>query len=177
MKRLKFWSILMLAVMLMPVTVSCSSSDDNKSSEYTSDEIVKLLTGKWVITGDVIITQTETGKKMEGDYDGTIEFKESQSFNRSITANCTHNDFPVEGYSDDELLQKYVLYFLDNYKKYTITKKNGKNYISFKGSINCDFEIINLEKTSMRLILDDNISSNYDDNIKTAHIYMTIISQ
>lgn len=177
MKRIKNLSKLMLAVMTMVVMAACGGSDDNKSSEYTSEDIVKLLTGKWTISGDIIVTADETGKKIEGNYTGTMEFTADQKVNRKFVANCSHNDFPTDYYgSDNAMLGALLSYLTDS--KYTVAKKNGKNYISFRASSSksYDFDIVSLDKTRMRLVLDDNKNIGVGDNYNDSHVYMTIIS-
>jgi len=172
MKRIKNLSKLMLAVMTMLVMVACGGSDDNKSSEYTSEDIVKLLTGKWTISGDVLLTETETGNKMEGNYTGTLNFKENQSIESYVKANCTHSDF-----SENDLSWIINFHFLYNKYKYSVAKKNGKDYISIKGVTNSyDFEIISLDKTTMRLVLEGDYTRLLDDK-KNTHVFMTVNSK
>ena len=47
----------MLILMVSPMMVSCSSSDESGNDiSYTSEEIVQILTGKWEIHGHVTVS-------------------------------------------------------------------------------------------------------------------------
>ena len=57
MRRKSSLSKFMLILMVSPMMVSCSSSDESGNDiSYTSEEIVQILTGKWEIHGHVTVS-------------------------------------------------------------------------------------------------------------------------
>ena len=136
MKKKYLLSIIMLVAMSMPLMVACSSSSDDEDGgdvSYTESEIVELLTGTWYVSGE--IKAVNKGKRTEGNYTGTIEFKANKSFKSSITSKCTRNDVHKEGEDDNEMIDDTIDLILDNDYKYSIVKKEGKNYIVFRCDI------------------------------------------
>lgn len=109
----------MLVTLTLSVVMACSSDDDEISgaADYTSDEIVELLTGKWEISGEVRISEP-IGGKSQTNYTGTIEFKANQKYNVSNTILFEDGDTNL-----------YLSDILNNYRPYVILRKNGKNYI------------------------------------------------
>ena len=184
MKKIKLLSILMLAMMTLPMMVACGDdNDDNGASDYTEAEIVELLTGKWEVYGEVKVNVYETeGTILETDkitdnYKGTIEFKADKSVKFKITDATKQK----ASYTSDGQTHEYEYYiedaFIDDYYKYTILKKNGKNYISFGSSSNpYAFEIVSLTKTTFMLRLDDDIINSENKSKPLGHVYMTMVS-
>lgn len=177
MKKKYLLSIIMLVAMSMPLMVACSSSSDDEDGgdvSYTESEIVELLTGTWYVSGE--IKAVNKGKRTEGNYTGTIEFKANKSFKSSITSKCTRNDVHKEGEDDNEMIDDTIDLILDNDYKYSIVKKEGKNYIVFRCDIfddNWYFEIVKLNKNSFMLALNQDVILKGE---VLSHFYMSIVS-
>ena len=159
MKKIMFWSIMMLMVVILPMMVACSSdSDDNGSSiDLTAEEIKEILTGKWEVYGEYNWTITHPNhypQEKTGKYEGTIHFYK----NKDIKT----NGIPVIAGS------------LNDY--YNIKKKNGKNYLLFidRNREIREYEIVSLTKTTFRLVCNEDINDKKDGVI--GHVYMTMIS-
>jgi ABC-type multidrug transport system fused ATPase/permease subunit len=109
---------------------------------------------------------------------GNIEFKADKSVKFKIT-DGTKQKYSYTAIDGQTYEYEYYIEeaFIDNYNKYTILKKSGKNYISFGSSSNSyAFEIVSLTKNTFVLRIDDDIF-NYDNKSKAAgHVYMTIVS-
>ena len=174
MKKIKIWSMMMLVAMTLPMMVACGGDDDNNNnngSTYSSDEIVELLTGKWDIAGDFIISDTENKQLMSGTYTGNIEFNANQKFTRSIKVTVDGN----ESEATEEDVRKYLTsVFINNYYPYQILKKGGKNYICFDKTYN--FEIRSLNKTTFYFEMDQDLMSYSGEKVE-GHIYMTMVSK
>ncbi len=177
MKKIKFLSTILLAVMTMSMMVACSSSNDEDGVDvsYTESEIVELLKGTWYVSGELKVVKND--KRLEGNYTGSIEFKENHRYKTNITTNCTYNDLDTYGESDNEymsyVINKRILCY-DNYDydPYKVVKKDGKMHIEFKGHLDTyhTFRIVKLSKNELKLVLDQD-SENY-----LGHVYMTIVS-
>ena len=151
MKNSKILSFMLLAmVFVMPAFVSCSSDDDEGALNYTSEEIVEMLTGKWAIKGKFIINSVE-GNKKQGEYSGEISFSKSDkgiwvSKYRCKTINVDDLEFNLIKYSSS----------YDSYSKYEVMRKDSKLYLSLPGNSRyLNFQIISISKTSFKLILDE----------------------
>lgn len=178
MKKVTIWSMLMLAVLALPMLTACGGDDDggggNGGANYTSEEIVELLTGKWAIYGHAKLTDIE-GLLKEGDYTGTIEFKSDQKF--TVTSSTL---FEFEGISANGQVSNFPITLkdlLDNYRPYSVLKKNGKTYISFGDStLPMTFQIQSITKSSFKLVLDENVYDSNDKSKVVGHIYISMIA-
>ena len=182
MKRIQIWSMMMLVVMALPIMVACGDDNDNINNngapDYTEAEIIELLTGKWEVYGELVATAYETNETFTDNYKGTIEFKTNKSVEFKITDATKKKKYSIkyEGQTY-ELESYYEEEFVDDYYKYTILKKNGKNYISFgSSSISYAFEIVSLTKTTFMLRLDDEIINKDNKSKPLGHVYMTMVS-
>lgn len=192
-KKIKFWSVLMLAVMTLSVMVACGNDDeDNSPSAYTEAEIVDILTGNWGVYGEARVTAYDTNETVTDSYKGTIEFGTNKTVKFKITEatqKVIYTSYIPDGfhYTYEHYIEEL---FIDNYYKYSILRKGGKNYICFGSSDNpFAFEIVSLKKNTFMLRLDNDIY-NYKDqyfftNIiltvkdkskATGHAYMTVVS-
>ena len=158
----------MLAVMMMPVMVSCGDDDDDNGSgggsniSYTPEEIVSLLNGGWSVYGHCEMPPFSIDNKVYGkaDYEGEIKFSQSNKgtlLGMGAFLKLVDWKSPLNLYID----------------QYSIKRKNGKTYITLpimtikKNSL--DFQIVNLTKTKLKLVADEYI----DDD----HYYLSIISE
>ncbi len=176
MRKMKFLSTILLAVMTMSTMVACSSSSDDEDGggvSYTESEIVELLSGTWKVSGDLKVVEKETGKVLEGNYDGNITFTSSQKVIFGSTSNCTRNDFDTQDYSDNNRFMNHKVnsqYILcSTYRDYEIVKKNGKIHLDLSPYHKYFFEIVSLNKNTFKLVL----NQDCDDG---THVYMTVIS-
>ena len=160
----KIIALLMFVLGILPMLVACGSDDDDDSAELTSEEIVKLLTGKWEVYGELREYSYETKESFIDNYKGTIEFKE----NKNVTFKIKESD----KYSSNSLYFEEYLY-IDDTDKYSILKKGGKNYIVFNSTFKSYFEIVSLKANSFRLVLDDELTY---DKVKVGTVHMTMIS-
>lgn len=174
MKKKKFLSTFLLAVITMSTMIACSGSDDEDGGgvSYTESEIIELLSGTWEVSGDFKIVESETGKRMEGTYTGKIEFKANQKISRNFTSNCTRNDYHTEGQNDNSFMNSTICSLIDSYNTYKIIKKDGKIFLDFNSDNNY-FEIKSLNKNTFKFVLDKDIK--YDGKIYF-HVYMTVVS-
>lgn len=175
MKKMKFLSTILLAVMTMSTMIACSGSDDEDGGgvSYTESEIIELLSGTWEVYGELKEVESETGKRLEGTYTGKIEFKANQKISRSFTSNCTRNDFHIEGENDNSLMNSMINNVIGSYYSYKIIKKDGKIFIAFNND-NYYFEIRSLNKNTFKFVLDEDIE--YNGTIY-GHVYMTVVSK
>ena len=191
MKKTLFGSLVMLVVLMMPMLTSCGGDDGDSSGSvnYTSDEIVELLTGKWEVYGHVKMTSSNTDiiENIDGDYTGTIEFLDTKKVkvNSSVIQEIKQTDTDGSKYTVKITLRD----FISDYYKYSIIRKNGAAYISFgTGDENRPnhYKIVSLTKNSFKLIRDetrqlgDNQENPYTVNQGTpytVHYEITIISQ
>ena len=173
MKRISFWSIMMMLMFALPLMTACGSDDNEISgSSYTTDEIIALLNGKWVVSGELSEINTKSGENFNGRYKGTIEFK-GDKYTFDVTEGDKYN---TDGYS--RYLEEIIV---GTNGKYTIIKKEGKNYINFNSMRDYSFEIVSLNKNSLKLTLDTDHVIFFDKNIylvekNGGHIYMTMSS-
>ena len=159
MKKTLFGSLVMLVVLMMPMLTSCGDDGDSSESvNYTSDEIVELLTGKWEVYGHVKITSSNTDiiENIDGDYTGTIEFLDTKKVkvNSPVIQEIKQTDTDGSKYTVKLTLRD----FISDYYKYSIIRKNGASYISFgTGDENRPnhYKIVSLTKNSFKLIRDD----------------------
>ena len=177
MKKLKIWSMMMLVAMALPMMVACGSDKDDEGGSnvnYTTDEIVEMLNGKWAISGHVKCTSNQKDiSDFTGDYTGTIEFTSDQRF----TLSSSKMPYKIQGDVVDLPLENILV----NKGTYTILKKNGKNYVQLKDySLSFNFLIQSLSKNSFKLVEDEDITfdyytgDHYEDN--TMHYYITMYS-
>ena len=174
MKKLKIWSMMMFVAMALPMMVACGSDKDDDGGSnvnYTTDEIVEMLNGKWGIYGHVkCTTSQENISDFTGDYTGTIEF----TSNRKFTLSSSKMPYKDNGETFEIPLEN----FLPNYGTYTILKQNGKNYVQLEGR--CNFLIQSLSKNSFKLVEDEDVTfevytGDHYENI-TMHYYITMYS-
>ena len=169
--------------MTLPMMIACSSDDEGEENSrsnvdtnaYTAQEIVDLLTGKWIIYGKFegyyIIKNLDMREEFE--YTGTIEFKADKK------VKIQSDKIPVKIVRNGQVEEIY--HSLNNmFDSYSIYKKEGRNYISFNeknpNSISLfsyDYQIESLDKNTFKLILDQDIL--YEDNV-IGHVHMTMIS-
>lgn len=164
---------MMMLVFAMPLMTACGSDDnENNGSSYTSDEIVELLTGKWEIAGDIMVTEIETGKRLGGTYTGNIEFKDKKKISRSIKANTEIEELK---FNKSYPLHDIIYYtILSDHNPYTILKKDGKSFIAFnKDYVYYNFEIESLTKNTFKMKLNDDLKIDG----KSYHITMTMVSK
>ena len=183
MKKVSLWSILMLVVLTLPLLTSCGGDDGDSSGSvnYTSDEIVELLTGKWEVYGHVKTTSSNTDviENIDGDYTGTIEFLDTKKVkvNSPVIQEIKQTDPDGSKHTYKITLRD----FISDYYKYSIIRKNGAAYISFGTGDEKwpnHYKIVSLTKNSFKLIRDD--TWQMGDNQKnpyTVHFEITIISQ
>ena len=171
MKKMKLLSAILLTAMALSSMVACSSSDDEDGGgvSYTESEIVELLTGKWGVSGDLKVVENETGKVLEGNYTGHITFSSSKSISTGSTSHCTRNDFDTEGLSDDSYMNHQIFYNYFFGSRYEIVKKDGKIYICIGPYSQNLFEIVSLNKNSLKLVLNQDWKNG-------THVYMTVVS-
>lgn len=168
----------MLAVMALPMLVACGDdNDDNSATAYTEAEIVELLTGKWEVYGEFKFTNYNTKESFADNYKGTIEFKADKSVRFKVTDGTKYKTT----YTYDGKTYEYEFYveeqIIDNYSKYSVLKKGGRNYISFGSSSNpYNFEIVSLKKNTFMLRLDRDVDNPENKSKVLGHEYMTIIS-
>lgn len=188
MKKLKTWSMMTLAAMMLPLLVSCGgdSNDDGDGGygiAYTVEEIANILKGTWNVFGNTEYNNYDRNETFVNSYKGTIKFGGSdyQSVKFDLTEGkkyeytYTYTD-PTTGTQTTDTFSRYIekSLFDGTYNKYSIVKMNGKNYLVI-GSPEQPwyFEIQRLNKNSFKLVIDQDI--NYD-GIKLGHIYMTMES-
>ena len=174
MKKLKIWSMMMLVAMALPMMMACGSDKDDEGGSnvnYTTDEIVEMLNGKWAISGHVKCTSNQKDvSDFTGDYTGTIEFTSDRKF----TLSSSQIPFKVQGETYETTLEG-ILY---DKGTYTILKKNGKNYVQLDSFYN--FLIQSLSKNSFKLVEDEDIifgyytGDHYED--RSMHYYITMYS-
>ena len=179
MRRKSSLSKFMLILMVSPMMVSCSSSDESGNDiSYTSEEIVQILTGKWEIHGHVTVSDG-TNIKVDNDYTGTIEFKADQSYNAKSSVINTVPGVSVAGsnkvYYDDLDIQNYLS---GTPYRYTILRKNSNIYLAFGSSNNprSTFQIVSLTKKSFKLVEEEDKVFEWGAETQYRHYYVTIIS-
>ncbi len=161
-------------MLAMPLMTACGSDDnDNSGSSYTTDEIVELLTGKWAISGDILVTEIETGDRLGGTYAGDIEFKDKKKFDRNINKVKTEiEELKID--TNTPLFNMIYYTILRNYNPYSILKKEGKSYIVFTNDYrNFNFEILSLTKNTLSMKLND----DFEIDSRKIHITMTMVSK
>lgn len=185
MKKLRFWSTLVLAVMMMPVMVSCGDDDDDNGSgggsniSYTPEEIVDILIGNWEVYGHYEIPVDN--KVYESDYTASATFKNRVGFDNYIYMYMDTSDV---FYTLEYRYNKHYVNLNDlNNGYYSIIRKNGKSflrttmripYVRDRNSLDykdlgfLDFQIVNLSKTKLKLVADQDIDGK--------HYYISIIS-
>ena len=154
----------------MLMLFSCSSDDDSSDVNLTSAEILALLEGKWMVSGELSTTNSETQESIEDRYKGMIEFINNHKFSFTVSEGNKYNvgDFSI--YPEE--------IFVNDAYVYSLLKKDGKNYITFstllpQPSNFFNFEIVSLNKNSFKLVLDTDIVI---DNKTVGRIYMTMYS-
>lgn len=172
MKNSKILSFMLMAmVLVLPTCISCSSDDDGGgSSNYTSEEITELLMGKWVIGGNIECKTTTIN--FNGQYKGTLEFKDKNRFSFSITEGDKYEyqtELNGEVVNKSTYLERSVV---PSSGYYSILKRGGDTYLIMDNS-NFPFKIVSLKKNSLKLVLDEDFVDNNNEN---GHVYMTIIS-
>ena len=170
--------LMLIALMSLSLTACGDDNDNNGASNYTEAEIIELLTGKWEVYGDVKVTVYETDETFTDSYKGNIEFKADKSVKFKIT-DGTKQKYSYTAIDGQTYEYEYYIEeaFIDNYNKYTILKKSGKNYISFGSSSNSyAFEIVSLTKNTFVLRIDDDIFNSDNKSKAAGHVYMTIVS-
>ena len=153
--------------------VSCSSDDVEEGSNisYTSDEIVELLKGEWVISGHVQVLSLESNEKtIDSDYTGTIEFTEAKKYKIS----SSKMPYKEKGVASEVDISR----FLSHAGTYSILRKEGKTYLTLD---NEPFLIVSLTKNSFRLIENEDVVVGYrfdGSSIEKVryHYYITIVS-
>lgn len=181
MKKLKIWSMMMLVAMALPMMMACGSDKDDEGGSnvnYTTDEIVEMLTGKWGIYGHVkCTTSQENTSDFTGDYTGTIEFTSDRKF----TLSTSKMPYKNHGETFEITLENII----DSYGSYTILKKNGKNYIQLEHNKDNRFSFLiqSLTPNSFKLVEDEDITLEYytgdhyeNHEIITMHYYITMYS-
>lgn len=161
----------MLTTVLLSVgSISCSSDgDDDGSASYTSDQIVALLKGKWNLYGHVNVTSSASNDYVDGDYTGTINFTNAQKYI------ITSSEIPYE--IDGKIGNTKLSDILVSNLNYSISKKDGKNYISFVNGIH-NFQIQSLQEKSFKLVEDEYIESKDSDGKNvTIHYNITMFSK
>lgn len=172
----------MLAVMALPLLVACGDdNDDNSATAYTEAEIVELLTGKWEVYGEYKATNYDTKESFADNYKGTIEFKADKSVRFKVTDGTkykTSYTITIDGQTFEYEYEYYIEeQIIENYSKYSVLKKGGRNYISFGSSSNpYNFEIVSLKKNTFMLKLDRDLDNPENKSKVLGHEYMTIIS-
>ena len=179
-KSFRLVGLILIAVMSLGLT-ACGSDDDGGSGgsvNYTSDEIIELLKGKWEVYGHVKRTSSNTDivENIDGDYTGDIEFKDGQKV-RVNSSTIQMVKMKVGG-----LYQDYPLtldFFIDESSKYKIIRKNGAAYISFKpdSKFPYDYKIVSLNKNSFKLVMDEVKQAESDGVSYTLHYEITVISK
>ena len=128
MKKVSFWSIILIAVMTLPMMVACSSDDDDEDV-YNSKNIIgtwKLVSqgidNNWENTNDIFFLQIKQ--------DSTIIMADERSWYATsweqidnillITMNSTHITFK---FSIESISSKYLTLKLLKSKDYTISKE------------------------------------------------------
>ncbi len=177
MKKTKIWSMMMLAVMALPMIVACGGDDNNDPPSYTEKEIVELLTGSWNVAGEYNLDDKSTSF-LVGTYTGNMHFKSDQTFTRTITTTSTINKSDL----DEKMIATFIEEeFIRNYHKYSILKSGGQSYVSFRSSgTTYKFAIKELSKNSFRLVCDQDVIDTTSDGKGeqvVGHVYMTIVSQ
>ena len=179
MKKNKIGSMMMLVLMVFPMMVACGDDNDDGggASAYTEAEIVELLTGKWEVYGEYQATNYDTKDSFADKYKGTIEFKSDKSVKFKVTDGTKYKT----SYTYDGKTYEYEYYIeeqiIDNYSKYSVLKKGGRNYISFGSSSNpYNFEIVSIKKNTFMLRLDRDVDNPENKSKVLGHEYMTIIS-
>lgn len=169
----------MLVVMAFPMMVACGDDNDDGggASEYTEAEIIELLTGKWEVYGEYKATNYDTKESFADNYKGTIEFKTDKSVKFKVSEGTKYS----YTYTYDGQTYKYEFYMeeeiIDNYHKYSVLKKGGRNYISFGSSSNpYNFEIVSLKKNTFMLKLDRDVDDPDNKSRVIGNEYMTVIS-
>ena len=168
---------LMLMVVMALCLASCGSDDDDDFSggvDYTSDEIVEILKGRWDVHGHIKLTSSDTNKipNLDSDYSGTIEFLEDYKFNATspVIQSYTRN---IDGITIEKELG--LSSFFGN--KYTIHKKNGSVYISFTGydDYPSSYKIVSINKKGFKLVRDE-VWNMPEDEItpSTLHFEITV---
>ncbi len=160
---------------------ACGGDDGGSdgSVNYTSEEIIKMLTGKWEVYGHAKGTSSNTDiyENFEGDYTGTIEFTEGQKAKTysSVISEVKGKNLDG-GYYTDKIT---LAYFISDYYKYKITRKNGATYIAFGPDINPnEYKIVSLTKTSFKLVLNKDFKYKEEPmGDFTIHVELTVISQ
>lgn len=160
-------------MLAMPLMTACGSDDnENSGSSYTTDEIVDLLNGKWQVSGDAMLTEIETGKRLGGNYFGTMEFDKKQNCKWKFENNPTIEELNFEKsklYASNDFERLLVYMFYNS--NYSILKKEGKNY--FVVSSGYEFEINYITKSTFKMTLDKDLKI---DN-KKCHLTATLVSK
>ena len=174
MKQIVNWRLLFVVITMLSC-VACSSDDEK--IEYTSDEIIDMLEGSWVIGGDLsIISNSSEVANLSDSYKGTITFERGTSrINSYIKITETNTDVDDYHYKPEGMFISQ-----SGFKGCCkILKKEGKPYIQFgsDGSYYLGlFEIVSLSKTSFKMVLDEDYEnlSNWE---KGCHVHMTLQTQ
>jgi hypothetical protein len=177
MKKLKFWSMLLLAVMVLPLTVACSDDDEEEEEiDYTSSEIVDLLLGGWDVHGSLKVTSNDKNFETVSDnFKGTIEFKKSSNGYQSFNFTITENDLDIKP-------EGRFIWLSSPKGCFMITKRQGHPYVHFGCDGDYDdaglFKIVSLSKSKFKMVLDVDYYDYYNlyDKIER-HAYMTLISE
>ena len=181
MRMVKFWSIILLTVMMLPVMVACGGDDDDIDGggiTYTEAEIFDILNGQWAIKGE-INTEDQNGEKRKADYSGKITF--SVSGKNHYVSDLSDITMVDDGTKKLNFLRNFIRVGSSTFKDYLayrVLKKDSKTYLCFQsylGDNGClNYQILSLNKNSFKLVLDYNV---YSDNKNLGRIYMTMISQ
>lgn len=169
--------LILIAVMGLSLT-ACGGDDDDGGSgsggaaNYTSEEIVEMLTRKWNVYGHAKAV-VDDYVLFDSDYTGTIEFTKDQK--AKAKSSVWNEDKLDEDYTNEITLAN----FIDDYHKYKIIRKNGSPYISFGFEDHIrDYKIVSLTKTSFKLVLNEDYQRvDINGNPYTNHLEITIISQ
>ena len=176
-KTFRFVGLMLIVAMGVCLT-ACGGDDDGGGSggdiNYTSDEIIEMLTGKWEVYGHAkCVSDKAEAPNFDIDYTGTIEFTKEQ---RAKAKSSVWYEEKIGDFTAKITLGS----FIDDYYKYKITRKNGVTYISF-GSDHSpnDFKIVSLTKTSFKLVLnkDFQVDEPMISGAYTSHVEITVISQ
>lgn len=147
---------LMLIALISLSLTACGDDDGSSGSvNYTSDEIIEMLTGKWEVYGHAKVTSSDTQicENLDGDYTGTVEFtKEQRAKAKSSVIGEESVSMDGQTYTEKVTLAD----FISDYYKYKITRKNGAVYITFgSDEYPYNYKIVSLTKTSFKLVCDD----------------------
>lgn len=180
MKKVSFWSIILIAMIALPMLVACSSDDDGNdgsAAAYTEEEIMSILKGAWDVSGNLTITynSAQFGEDIFDEYEGYIEFDPFNKNSRAYFFKVNNGKVIIETTNYSYHPERIFIYeSMAKGNGYKLIRKSEKYFINFTKTEPYDFEIQSLTKKSFRMVLDEDL---YENGKVIGHVRMTLNSK